>query len=119
MMMDEVRLALYDQSEANAVFRAKRGEERESRGEGRRKIKQKKNMYKEKQKTAMPAVEPSSSAHASNYLTTPPWCHSVLSVFSEVNLLHENHFQVSLQSPQFEADGAVFIVNSEIYLWKN
>ena len=51
--MDEARLALYEQSEANAVFRPKRGDEHESRGEGRRKIKQKKNMYKEKQKTAM------------------------------------------------------------------
>lgn len=50
MMMDEARLALYEQSEANAVFRPKRGDEQELRGEGRRKIKQKKNMYKEKQK---------------------------------------------------------------------
>ena len=72
MMMDEARLALYEQSEANAVFRPKRGDEHELRGEGRRKIKQKKNMYKEKQKTAMPAVEPSSSAHASSSLTTAP-----------------------------------------------
>ena len=70
--MDEARLALYEQSEANAVFRPKRGDEHELRGEGRRKIKQKKNMYKEKQKTAMPAVEPSSSAHASSSLTTAP-----------------------------------------------
>ena len=94
MMMDEARLALYEQSEANAVFRPKRGDEPELRGEGRRKIKQKKNMDKEKQKTAMPAVEPSSSAHASNCLTTAPRCHSV---FSEANFLHENHFHVSLQ----------------------
>ena len=50
MMIDEARLALYEQSEANAVFRPKRGDEHELRGEGRRKIKQKKNMYKEKQK---------------------------------------------------------------------
>ena len=41
MMMDEARLALYEQSEANAVFRPKRGDEHESRGEGRRKIRAK------------------------------------------------------------------------------
>ena len=72
MMMNETCLALYEQSEANAVFRPKRGDEHELGGEGRRKLKQKKNMYKEKQKTAMPAVQPSSSAHASNSLTTAP-----------------------------------------------
>ena len=72
MMMNEACLALYEQSEANAVFRPKRGDEHELGGEGRRKLKQKKNMYKEKQKTAMPAVQPSSSAHASNSLTTAP-----------------------------------------------
>ena len=72
MMMDEARLALYEQSEANAVFRPKRGDEHELRGEGRRKIKEKKNMYKEKQKTAMPVVEPTSSANGSNSLTAAP-----------------------------------------------
>lgn len=71
-MMDEARLALYEQSEANAVFRPKRGDEHELRGEGRRKIKEKKNMYKEKQKTAMPVVEPTSSANGSNSLTAAP-----------------------------------------------
>lgn len=71
-MMDEARLALYEQSEANAVFRPKRGDEHELRGKGRRKIKEKKNMYKEKQKTAMPVVEPTSSANGSNSLTTAP-----------------------------------------------
>ena len=75
-MMDEARLALYEQSEANAVFRPKRGDEHELRGEGRRKIKQenrkrictKKNI----KQLCRPAVEPSSSAHASNSLTTAP-----------------------------------------------
>ena len=65
-MMDEARLALYEQSEANAVFRPKRGDEHELRGEGRRKIKQKKNMYKEKQKTAMLGVT-AMSTESTNY----------------------------------------------------
>ena len=96
MMMDEARLAFYEQSEANAVFRPKRGDEHELRGEGRRKIKQEKNMYKEKHKTAMPAGSRTkficTCKQLLDHCTTG--CHSV---FSEVNLLHENHFQVSLQ----------------------
>ena len=44
---------------------------------------QNKILYNKEQKTASPAVEPSSSALASNSLTNAPFCHSV---FCEVSL---------------------------------
>ena len=52
-------------------------------------------MYKKETENSFAGSEPSSSARASNSLTTAPRFHSVL---GEVNWLYQNHFFTSIDA---------------------
>ena len=83
MMMNEACLALYEQSEANAVFRPKRGDEHDIARRGKEKNKREKEYVQRK-------TENSYAGSRANFICT---CKQLLdhcttrfhSVFSEVN----------------------------------